>query len=295
MHQQLLGHLLGALDDAEQERVDARLERDEEWRRELAQWRRRLAPVEAVWPDIEPPRGLTARTCRFVAASLPVPADLLTPRRRMSSDLTPPSRVAGVGWCDVAVVALLLVTTGALLLPAIHRSRFHTRLAACQDSLRQFGAALTQYGRRHGDPLSRLAGNGRLTTAGVFAVGRFPDGLLTDRRQAVCPDAWLAVQGAAPVSSHNWPGTWRNGTTNDLRLPRSPADVPLLADAPSADLPGQILGSHGGQGRNELFEDGHVCFLPYSAPPDSVDMFLCRGGAPSAAAISTPILLVRGR
>lgn len=326
IHQQLLGHLLGALDDAEQERVDALLEQDEQWRRELAQWRRRLAPIEAARPDFEPPRGLGARTCRFVAACMPVPASAAAPRRRMSPNLTPPSRIAGVGWSDVAAVAMLLLTTGALLLPAIHGSRFHMRLATCQDSLRQFGDALTQYGHHHGEPLSRMASHGRLTTAGALAVRRFPEGLLTDRRLPTCPDVWLAVHGVLPGPSAGdarsesrrpgtatagiivclspgqpargtitWPGTWRDGTTNDLRLPLSPADVPLLADAPSADLPGQIQGSHGGRGRNVLREDGRVAFVPCAAPHDVVDMVLCSENPSSACEISTPSVFAHSR
>ena len=58
LHQQLLGHLLGALDDDEQEWVESRLERDEEYRRQWMEWRRRLAPLLAMRPDCEPPPGL---------------------------------------------------------------------------------------------------------------------------------------------------------------------------------------------------------------------------------------------
>ena len=68
LHQQLLGHLLGALDDDEQEWVESRLERDEEYRRQWMEWRRRLAPLLAMRPDCEPPPGLAEQTCRFVAA-----------------------------------------------------------------------------------------------------------------------------------------------------------------------------------------------------------------------------------
>ena len=73
-HQQLLGHLLGALDDEEQEWLDARLERDPRCREELTRWRRRLAPLAALRPDFEPPPGLAERTCRLVAAWGPVRA-----------------------------------------------------------------------------------------------------------------------------------------------------------------------------------------------------------------------------
>jgi prepilin-type processing-associated H-X9-DG protein len=332
MHQQLLGHLLGALDDAEEEQVEARLEQDEKWRREWVRWRRRLAPLEALRPDFEPPAGLAARTCRFVAACKPSPTDALAPRRRMSPVFAPPSRIAHVGWHDVAVVALLLVTTGAVLFPAIHGSRFHARLATCQDGLRQFGAALTQYSHHHGDAVSRLARNGQLTAAGVRVADRFKDGLLTDRVQAVFPEAWLAAQGAAwralPVgmqiqhpssprtavakisarqspgpqffgpqswAADNGPGMWHVGTTDQRRLTPSLTDAALLADAPGADLPGRALESHGGRGRNVLFQDGHIDFLPCAASRDLADLALSGDDGFSDSGISAPIVFINGR
>ncbi len=332
MHQQLLGHLLGALDDVEQERMDARLEHDEELRRQLVQWRRRLAPLEALRPEFEPPPGLAARTCRFVAACMPVPVGVLSRRQRMSPDCTPPSRAARLCWHDVAAVALLLVAAGAMVLPAIYGSRHHARLASCQDGLRQFGAALSEYGHHHGSALTQFANNGRLTPAGVFVAELLPHGLLTDRRQAVCPDAWLAAQGApyailpaaAQLSAHsssrttvariimlqapgqqcwgtqssaadNGPVTWCYDTAHDRQLSPSPVDVPLLADAPGVDLPDRALESHGGRGRNVLFEDGHVNFLPCAAPPNVAGMSLSHGSIYNSADFSAPITFVSDR
>ena len=253
----------------------------------------------------------------------------------MTPNPVPPGRVAHVGWLDMAAVALLLATTGALMFPAIHGSRFEARLASCQDDLRQFGLALTHYSQHQQSALGRLAGNGRLTRAGVCAAGLLRDGYLTDSRRPVCPDAWLAAQGALCESLHlgtpieplqrpatavfqrpativiqrpatavaggvenqydDWPGTWRDGTTDGWRPPPSPTEVPLLADAPSADLPGQDPPSHGGRGRNLLFEDGRVGFLPSATPVDASDLFFSRGEDSAAADISTPIVFVSGR
>ena len=74
IHQQLLGHLLGALDDEEQVWVDQRLEHDESYQRELILWRRRLSPLEAIRPDFDPPPDLAGRTCRMVVAYGSAPA-----------------------------------------------------------------------------------------------------------------------------------------------------------------------------------------------------------------------------
>lgn len=199
MHQQLLGHLLGALDDNEQQWLEARLEHDEKRRRELVQWRRRLAPLEALRPDFEPPPGLTERTCRLVAAFGPPPARAVAPVVGMGPDPTSSGRAPQLGWPDVTVIGVLLITAVVLVLPAIHGSRFHARLASCQDGLRQLGLALTEYSHRHGETLPRLAGGGRLTVAGIFAAELLREESAPDAGRSVCPDAWLAAQGAERV------------------------------------------------------------------------------------------------
>ena len=258
LHQQLLGHLLGALDDDEQEWVESRLERDADYRRQWMEWRRRLAPLLSMRPDGEPPPGLAEQTCRFVAACAPTP----TPRRaesqrrkKMSPDLALPSRGARVGWLDAAALAVIVLIAAVLVPPAIHNSRFHSRLASCQEKLRQVGLALTEYGYGHGHPISELADNERLTGAGQFAAELLDDGLASDDGRTVCPDAWLAAQGAyrsphrvgsllacvdksatdicevgppAPtwspgeipgVSIRDWLGLWRNGTIDGATDP----------------------------------------------------------------------------
>jgi hypothetical protein len=280
--QQLLGHLLGALDDDEQQWVEARLERDVEYCRQWAQWRRRLAPLEAIRPDFEPPPGLVARTCRYVADYKSAMAASSPSRRALSPVPAPPSWIAQAGWADVSVAVLLFVAAAVLLLPAIQNSRFHARLAACQDNMQQFGAALTQYGNQHGSPLAELAGNGRLNAAGLFASRLVNDGFLADSRRTICPDAWLAVQGGLRTVATDERDVV-GATASTL-----PAKLALLSDAPGADAPGQILDSHGGRGRNVLFEDGRVDFLPCSASREPAEFFIADGKAQPAAGISAP-------
>ena len=324
MHQQLLGHLLGALDDDEQEWLESRLQIDEEYRRQWRVWRRRLAPLLAARPDTEPPPGLAEQTCRLVASFAPVPKQAEPPRRAMSPDAAFPAHSAHAAWLDVAVAALILLVIGIVVPPAINNSRFHSRLASCQDKLRQVGLALAEYGDHHGAAISELADHQKLTTAGQFAAQLLDEGLAPDDGRVMCSDAWLAVQGALRWSRHmktsmadasgtpadmfdigqpmlsgppfesvalsddNWPGTWRNGTI-DGTTPPAPADLALLADAPSADLPGQSLDCHDGQGRNMFFADGHVDFIPCSAPCDAADTFLSGGDSSNPSAISVPI------
>jgi hypothetical protein len=314
---QILGRLLGALDDEEQQSVDSCLEHDSRWSQELAEWRQRLASLEPLRRDFEPPPGLVERTCRYVAACMPAPAKSPWRRWRMSSLPMPPHRAARLRGLDVAVVVTLLITFGAMIPPAIHSSRYGARVAACQDDLRQFGLALTDHSRRQDQALSQCANHGQLTRAGMFAAELLEDAYLTTTHRTVCPDAWLSVQGLLRASfrgarleletpemltgepqvrlADDWSGTGHDGAIDGWRSPSSVAAPPLLADAPGADLPGQGFPSHGGRGRNVFFEDGHARFLPLARSSGVADWFLSRGQDAGNVGASAPIVFVGGR
>jgi hypothetical protein len=328
IQQQIIGHLLGALDDDEQEWVETRLEHDQEYRRQWREWRRRLAPLLSMRPDFEPPTELAERTCRFVVdcAPVPVPRHIRPRQRKMSPDMAISGGAARAGWLDVAAVAVILLVAAILVPPAIHNSRYNSRLATCQEKLRQVGLALTQYGYDHGNPICQLADNERLTDAGQFAAELLDDSVGPDDGRAMCPDAWLAVQGSIRWSHHAgfwvsgtqspliealeigpplpngpfeitgvpnrvWPGTWRNGMM-DGETDSPPAAVALLADAPSADLPGQAFDCHDGQGRNTFFEDGHVDFLPCAETHDPTETLLTGDDSLAMPRVTVPVTLV---
>jgi prepilin-type processing-associated H-X9-DG protein len=321
-HQQLLGHLLGALDDDEQKLVDERLDNDADCCRELTRWRRLLTPLEMMRPDFEPPAGLAARTCRYVAAAA---LKSMSDHRRpgMTPLPLPPGGATGVRWLDAAFITLSLLFFVAMIPPAICGSRFQSRLALCQDGLRRFGLALTEYGYCQNSGLSTLADNGRLTSAGVFAAGMLRDGRPSADRRKACPDAWLAAQGLATPANvaatngprlslqsrdvvlvadnrqdvggdaANWSGMWRNGTTYDRQVNPTSVASPLLADAPSADVPDQPQElCHGGRGRNLFFADGHVAFVgsrpAENAANDAVltPVSFATGGVPSQTVLT---------
>jgi hypothetical protein len=96
---------------------------------------------------------------------------------------------------------------------------------------------------------------------------------------------------STPTDLTDWPGTWRDGTTDGPRLAPL-ATAALLADAPSVDLPGQVPEGHGGQGRNLFFEDGHVDFVPVSAPRDAIKALLLPRERFPAAGSSAPVILI---
>jgi len=244
--QQIIGHLLGALDDDEQAYLDARLELDESCCRRMAPWRTRLAPLEMMRPDYEPPPGMAARTCRLVEAFGPPP-----PRPRPRRDSLSPAMVqlggpAPVGWSDMIALGSLLLMLAALMLPALDSSRLHARATGCQNNLRQLGLAMTEYGRRHGEPLQRLAAGGCLTGAGLCAAEMLQSAIDSAGDRPLCPNAWLAVLGAA-AESLSMPASERQ---TSIYSPASLTAFPRRGFAP-----GELFFSTGG---GEIY----TCLLP---------------------------------
>jgi len=224
LQEQLLGHLLGALDPAEEEQVAARLRTDPEVRRESARVGAWLEPLEPGRCVFEPPAGLAERTCRAVAlqvesraaddadhASGPTfgryparagPTKRGCPGRRpMSPAAAPPDAAGRFRWVDLAAVAGFFAAASLLLMPAIQSSRFNAQLIACQDNLRQVGVGMIQYSQHHHGYFPYIPPRGRLAVAGIYAPILFRDGLVTDSRRFVCPGSPLAGRTGFRISS----------------------------------------------------------------------------------------------
>lgn len=150
--EQLLGYLLGALEDGEQEAIERRLPDEPRLRRDLARMKASLRPLRQL-ESFSAPAGLAARTCRMVAlwASPPAPetASRPAPRRETASRMSPESAPAGSAaswtWSDLAVVATVLVAVSLALFPVLYATRTHSRMVACQDKFRQMGVGYTQF------------------------------------------------------------------------------------------------------------------------------------------------------
>jgi len=293
----LLGYLLGALDDREQQLVAARLEHDPVWRRELARMRRQLAPLEDARCDYPPPPGLAAETCRFVFAS----ADKAPrPKAAKSRPAFSPARVS-LGWierlrrADVGMGAAVAVVFLAMLLPALVSSRFQARLIACQNNLRELGLAMTRYSQANHDLFPSLPAAGPLRTPGVFAPILAQAGLLRDKSCLTCPGAsrpdlqevalctldeleqWpaAAVERIRPSLGGSYgyhPGHLEEGRYRPTRNLRR-FYFAVLADMPSLEGPGHLSLNHSGRGQNVWFEDGHVRFLSTPRAPEFNDDF----------------------
>jgi len=295
VQEQLLGYLLGALDESEQETVAARLESDAEVRERLAEVRDRLERLSSAWPSFSPPPGLAERTCCFVASQRRSPVLTASRRRPMSPATAPPSWIGRIRWVDVAVAAGIFLAAGLLLLPAIHGSRFRARITTCQDKVGKIGEGLTQYSEYHGGDFPRVPAEGKLAAAGIYAPTLLSNGLLAEASEVVCPSSALAEQRAFRIPSleelqsaaaeevnrllpqiggsygycfgHMEDGTYR--PTRNFRREH----FALVSDSPSDQLPDHQSLNHGGRGQNVLYEDGSVRFMVSPRVADHADHF----------------------
>jgi hypothetical protein len=290
--EQLLGHVLGALDEDEQAALDARLESDPEYRKEWVLLGRQLEPLSACRVDYEPPPGLADRTCQFVYAHVasPAPAESF---RKFTPEVAPPSWISRMTKLDMAMAAVVAVSAVLLIAPAISISRFSARRAACQDNLRELGSALTQYSQANGGYFPTVPSQGKLATAGIYAPVLFQNKFITDVNRIVCPDSNLAAQRnsfriptykelelTSPDKMANLRPTlggsygYNLGYTKDglynptKNLYRN--NFAIMADSPS-DRPEHQSDNHGGWGQNVLFENGGVKFMTTSKPGGASD------------------------
>jgi hypothetical protein len=307
VREQLLGYLIEALEEPEQERVAKQLEQDPALRRKLARLRKSLRALGSSRHEFAPPAGLAARTCRLVARcrdeqqsrERPAPASVPLARVEvpaMSAVPAPPIAAAHWSWADAAVAAGIFVAASLLLLPAIANSRFNAQVAACRNNLQQIGLALAQYSDRHQGYFPQVSPRGQLAGAGVYAPTMIDHGFLADAQRVICPGSPLAsdrqfripslkevlragsaeeskrLRGMMGGSYGYCLGYMEGGRYHDTRNLRRP-HFALVVDAPSATMPGYQSVNHGGLGQNVLFEDGRVAFCRSSRADGRIDDF----------------------
>lgn len=287
--EQLLGYVLGALDDDEQRHIAARLEREPELLGSLESARRSLRPLQSIPRHYEPPSGLAERTCRTMLSqrgrSAPLP--------QLNPCATTSWWAQGFRFADLAVGAAVVLAALALVVPAVQSSRFNAHILTCQDKLRQIGIALTQYSDRHGGYFPVVPPQGELASAGVYAPVLLDHGLLAESNQVVCPASPLADDKEFRVprlAEVRHAGGERAGDlcrqmggsygyslgyvdAGEYRPTRNlhRAHFALLSDQPSIHMPDFQTVNHSGRGQNVLFEDGHVQFMDSPKAPHSPD------------------------
>jgi len=304
VQEQLLGHLLGALDDPEHDAVAARVQEDPQVR---VQWERlaeQVRPLAAVERDVDPPPGLAEMTCRLVALEAAregretalraaSPAAEVPRRKYMSPADAPPKPAGRMRWLDLAVAAGFLLAASLVIVPAIQNSRSQSRVTACQNNLGQIGGWLTQYSELNGGRFPEVPAEGKLAAAGAYAPTLLSANLLPEPSRLLCPGSPLAdrrqftpptieeVQAASGrrllVLRQTMGGSYGYSfghmrdkiyrATRNLRR----AGFAIMADAPDLAQPNLFSLHHDGRGLNFLFEDNAVRFLSTACLVEGAD------------------------
>ena len=301
---QLLGYLLGALEESEQDSVENELDQNPKLMQDLALVRESLQPLWLGQPDYDPPPGLARRTCRFVASrpapwTNPPPVAAEQPAESAAPELEPvPAAQWGGGgshasWLDVSMAVGIVAAMSLLVFPAVQNSRFNSRLFTCRDHLRQIGLGLTQYSESQNGYFPPVYYRGRFEGAGIYAPVLLSNGFVDGPQCFVCPDSPLAENRRFRIPSldelltaspedllrfrHSMGGSFgynlgflKNGRYYSPRNLRRPFYA-VAADAPSHVLPNHQTVNHGGRGQNVLLESGGVSFYTMPQPHGRAD------------------------
>ena len=191
MQENLIGYLLGALDEDEMAQFEAELDRNVDLQRRVQDAARSLQVLEYVDVDDEPPVGLVEATCQAVTSST-VSVSRRKGARKRSSKSRPNRELAydTESWSmiDMVVAASVFFVACLLFFPAINNSRFHAEIAGCQDNLMNVGRALIEYsGHSPQGTFPKIPKSGPLGVAGMYAPTLIEHGLITEDHEFFCP------------------------------------------------------------------------------------------------------------
>jgi hypothetical protein len=270
MNEDILGYLLDALEPEQQERIEARIATDPQFRAEVERMRRLLLPLAAD-DHIEPPPNLADRTIARVR-------EVVFSSRE--AEWAPWSRV---GFLDVLVAASVVAVMVSLMIPAVATVRgMHSRLL-CADQLRSIGVALAMYTEQDGRCFPFVAESGPLNNAGSFALMLKQRELVPSIETFRCPAAESTLVILPEPSGY----LGRPPGSNDQREARrymsgsygyvlgyqedgrhrgyqSGVDAqPLVSDRPPrlGEPFGPNSPNHAGVGQNVLFAGGNVRWM----------------------------------
>ena len=188
-------------------------------------------------------------------------------------------------WSRIDILAgiAIMAIFASILLPAISNSRFHGRINSCKDNLKQVGTAMLVYSDLHSGHFINIPGMKLASTnAALFAPVLKGNGFIEDDAVFACAGRLESEPPRIPtlqqIRSARGPqleslkrrmgghfgyalGFLEDG--NKYSAPRNDGSshTVVIADMPSADLPGRGSRNHAGRGQNCFFADGRVEFI----------------------------------
>ena len=218
MREDLIGHLLGALEPSDSKQVETALAdppNGVSLRHDLEQLQLALQPLAYDRDPLRPPVGLADRTMRFIAeheAASRATGSQATgsqatgsqprPMPRPMSDFDAPARGRGArAWVDRVIVAATSLAALVLLAPLLLDSIAQSRARRAERNLLKTSGALQGYADAH-RVFPTPPGSGPLSRAGLYAPTLVSERrLVADDGTLLCPDTVLSRSGTFRVPS----------------------------------------------------------------------------------------------
>jgi hypothetical protein len=287
MREDLVGHLLGAIEPSESKAIEMALAdplSGPALRQDLDRLQLALEPLAGDRDVLPAPAGLAGRTMRFIveqeaaakaSASRPLPMP-----RGLSGDDAPPRGRGARAWLDRAIMAASALAACVLVAPLLLDSIAQSRARRAERNLLKTSGALQGYADAH-RVFPTPPDSGPLSRAGLYAPTLVSEQrLVADDGTLICPDTPLSRSGTfrvptleelnAAVGTPQFEEMVRtmggdygytlghrdaSGALQPNRDCRR-AHHPLMADAPNDG--GERSSNHPDGIHHVLFEDGHV-------------------------------------
>jgi hypothetical protein len=284
MREELVGHLLGALEQAESTEVEKALadpHHGAALRNDMERLRLAVAPLSRDREAFAAPAGLAARTLGRIAAEREAAATRPRPvPRELSSPAPAQPRRSARAWVDRAIMAATALAACLLVAPLLLDSIAQARARRAERNLMRTSAALQGYADTH-RVFPTPPDAGPLSRAGLYAPTLVSEQrLVADDGTLLVPDSELARSGRFRVPSleelraavgtpqfeemvRTMGGDFgytlgHRDATGSLQQNRDRrrGHHPLMADAPNADS--ERSDNHPDGNHHVLFEDGRV-------------------------------------
>jgi len=305
MREDLIGFLLGSLDEAERAQIERELESSPALRTELAELAAEFPLPLDTSNDPPLPDNLGYNTCRLVDELVDELASeqIQLPESNVhasnitlaSASINTSKRETGhtEHWraADIFLMSGVVLAVAFLFFPSIAASRYSSQRVMCENNLRNVGVALVGYSESHGGQYPFAANDSKLAIAGAYGPILIDEGRLEDSQFLFCPGVEKS-QGENGFVSNKIPSCneIRNADGAELARLQSYAGghygytlghvsngkvlpthhegrthFAVMSDVPSTHLQGRQSMNHDGQGQNVLFDDGHVRFVTFTA------------------------------
>ena len=226
----LLGYLIRANEDHEQEELAAQIRTDAKLRQDCQLLQSGLALPSADEEYLDPPPLLAQRTCSLLwnkvdsgefpklpalpkqaasdpltsstaptqpaaapaSSGLPLAMAVTTGEKLQAQDNTLAAPRRRWHWLDLAVASSVLVVIGGVLSTQILSSKTQAMRLSCQNNLQLTYAGLADYASMNGNRLPTAHERGPLAFAGMYGPTLRDSGHLQNQNNLICPETALA-------------------------------------------------------------------------------------------------------